>query len=352
MIAGRLFRGGLVIALCCLLAGCGKAPIPSSYSSTRFMLGTTVTIEIQGEVGAGQESLKEAADAAFERMQAISDQVDRYAIEEPSQGMQLSRLAGTGQWLEVDADIWRMLSQVKEIGREEVDLTLGPLVELWTKAAEDNQLPTEESLAQALALCGMDQIELDPAHQSVRLNQTKMSLDFGAVAKGYALEEAWTVLSNAPGVVRGLIDAGGNIKTLGEKADGTKWKIGLTDPADPSLLLGALNLEGGQAAATSGDYQRFYEIQGRRYNHIIHPENGWPVSHYHAVIAVTEDGFWSDYYSTLLFLLAEEEARELVEDTPQLEAIFIGADDHIFVSEGIKNKILWDLPGGYALDPS
>ena len=103
-----------------------------------------------------------------------------------------------------------------------------------------------------------------------------MGLDFGAVAKGYAVQAAWQTLKDTGLDIRGIIDAGGNLMTLGEKPGGGSWSVGIANPADQSRLLAALAMEADTVAATSGDYQRYAEIGGKRYHHLLSPKDGQP----------------------------------------------------------------------------
>ncbi|MDR1194272.1 MAG: FAD:protein FMN transferase [Peptococcaceae bacterium] len=222
-----------------------------------------------------------------------------------------------------------------------MDTTLANLIDLWDAARERQSLPRQDEIAAALAARGMAFAQTDESANRMRLTLPGMALDYGAVAKGYGVEEAWRVLMGSELPIYGIVDAGGNIKTVGDKPDGSDWQIGLTDPANPQELLGVLALAGGQVAATSGDYQRYQEIDGRRYHHLLSPITGWPAEYNHSATAICADGLTADYYSTLLFLLPTAEAVALAEATPGLEAVLIGATGEAFVTAGLAERVKW-----------
>lgn len=152
-----------------------------------------------------------------------------------------------------------------------------------------------------------------------------------------AVEEAAKVLQKEGGFQTALINAGGNIKVLGEKPDHKPWRIGIQDPKDPEKVLGTLSVPPGTAIATSGDYQRYYEVSGVRYHHILNPQTGWPSRNAHSVTVVTQSAFWADFYSTLLFVMTPKDAMTLVENNPSLEMVYQDLDGTLHISSGLKD---------------
>ncbi len=375
-------KAAFVFLCAALLSGgavsCGaeRAKVPS-FSSTRFLMDTVVTIRLQAvegsrtdrEAAAGgtgetvalptEEELEQLVLAAFSRMEEIAVKTNRHDPEESSDLQKLEAQAGDGQWLEVSDDTVAIQEQVNRLEREAatalpaagglVDTSLARLIDLWMTARESKVLPREEDIQAALALSGMDYIETDLAGGRMRLNLAGMGLDYGAVAKGYAVEEAGRILAQGGAAVYGIVDAGGNIKTIGQKPDGSPWQIGLTDPVNPQELLASIELAAGQVAATSGDYQRYEDIEGRRYHHILSPADGRPVWHSHSVTAISSDGLKADYYSTLLFLLPPQDALQLAESIPDLEAVWVTSAKELFTTSGLQDRIKWQDKAGYKL---
>ena len=351
------------------LGSCGRESGEAvRFESTRFMMDTLVTVRLEGRPGTGEEQLKSAAVAALARMEEIAKATDRY--DSPSSPLkELAKKAGSGSWVEVGPEVYFLQEEVRKLGAAAaalepaaegmVNTAMAPLIDLWAKARQELTLPKEQEIAAALALTDMSWVESKNKTEGngsaggffLRLDQAGMGLDFGAVAKGYALEEAWQVLKDSGLELSGTIDAGGNLKTVGEKPGGNSWSIGVVNPLDQSKLLCAVSLQPDQVAATSGDYQRYAEIEGKCYHHLLSPKDGWPVNYNHSVTVITEEGLASDFYSTLLFLLPPEKALALAEATSDLETIIASADGKLYISSGLEGRIQWnqDLGGfGFA----
>lgn len=328
-------------------------------------MGTMISIEVHADPQADskptQDQLQQAVLAAFERMEQVADQTDRYEPTGLADCQNVAAAAGSGRWTPVGADLFELTDRVKTRNNPQVDLTLGPVIDVWDKARETETLPDPKAVASALLLTGMDKVALSreipaeaatgqvPYGGSIKLEISGMSMDFGAVAKGYAVEKAWESLKASGLPIYGIINAGGNIKPLGQKPDGTMWKIGITDPTDKTRCMGNLLMLPGEAVATSGDYQKYFEADGVRYHHLLEPSTGYPGMYNHSVLIVAEDGFDTDYYSTLLFLLPSEEALALAEKIPGIETVIVSRDHKIYVSSGLKDRIEWTYQGGFSL---
>ncbi len=358
----------LSLSLCLLLTGCGRESEASSYSSTRFLMGTVVSIEIHTNSAAKavptKAQLQEAVIGALHRMEEVEAQTNRYEATGSSDCQRIAEAAGTGTYVPVREDLYLLLDKVRQRNHPLIDLSLGPLIDVWDKARESETLPASEAVAEALGRTGMDKVLLSrevPSAEgkgtgqeedyagSVMLTQKGMSLDFGAVAKGYAVEKAWDSLRASGLPIYGIINAGGNIKTLGQKPDGSPWKIGITDPMEKTQTMGNLTLDPDEAVATSGDYQKYFEVDGVRYHHLLEPVTGYPGMYNRSVLIVASDGFDTDYYSTLLFLMPAEEALALAEKLPEIETIIVSRENQIYVSSGLKRRIEWTYQGGYSI---
>jgi thiamine biosynthesis lipoprotein len=328
-------------------------------------MGTMVTIEIRTDPKADrkptQDQLQQAVLAAFDRMEQVAAQTNRFEATGSADCQKVAAAAGTGRWTPVGEDLFELTDRVQEKGNPLVDLTLGPVIDVWDKARESETPPDPKAVAAALSLTGMDKVALSreipagaageqaPYGGSILLEESGMAMDFGAVAKGYAVEKAWESLTASGLPIYGIINAGGNIKPLGQKPDGTLWKIGITNPTDKTRSMGNLLMRPGEAVATSGDYQKYFEADGVRYHHLLEPATGYPGMYNHAALIVAADGFDTDYYSTLLFLLPPEEALALAENIPEIETVIISRDNKIYVSSGLKDRIEWTYQGGFSI---
>jgi thiamine biosynthesis lipoprotein len=155
-----------------------------------------------------------------------------------------------------------------------LDVTVHPLVRLWSAAALQGRLPSRMELDRTLVLLGPAQLALDEGRCTARLARRGAGIDLGGIAKGYAVDAAVDAL-RAGGVRRGIVNAGGDLRVFGLARGGEPWRIGIRHPLRPASLLATVLIEDG-AVATSGNYFRFVTIQGREYGHLLSPRTGFP----------------------------------------------------------------------------
>ena len=232
-----------------------------------------------------------------------------------------------------------------------VNIALGPVLNIWhdfreqgLRNPEQAQLPGLEELKFANALTNLNKVVVDQAKKTVFLKEPGMSLDIGAVAKGYATEIVAQELARS-GVNSMVISSGGNVKLIGKPLDGirSKWGIGIQDPkgnplkADDPPLDTVFITE--QSIVSSGDYQRYYKVNGVLIHHLIDPKTLFPATHYRAVTAMVKDSGLADFMSTTLFLLPFEESKAMAEKIDGLEAVWVFPDGHMEATEGMKKAL-------------
>jgi thiamine biosynthesis lipoprotein len=224
------------------------------------------------------------------------------------------------------------------------DPTVGPLVKLWGIGGDDPRLPGEEEIAGALALVDYRDLVIDREAGTAFLRRPGQALDLGAIAKGYAADEAVLAAKKAR-VRRALIDLGGNVFAWGERQKGEAWRIGVQDPRkERGVSLGTLRVKN-KSIVTSGVYERYFEEGGKRYHHILSTEDGYPVENgLLAVTVVADSSIEADALSTAVFALGYEKGRALVETRPGTEAIFVFDDSRVILSSGIGE--FFSLTGG------
>jgi thiamine biosynthesis lipoprotein len=185
-------------------------------------------------------------------------------------------------------------------------LTSGVLRRAWD--FKRGRLPTQAQLDKLLPLVGWHRAEFDD--RQVRLPIEGMELDLGGIGKEYAADRA-AERCQAMGMVGGFVDLGGDIRVIGPRADGTGWRLGIRDPREEHKLLGELTLAHG-ALATSGDYERGFDVDGRRYGHLLDARTGWPVSHWSSISVAAPNAVAAGALATLGMLLGEQ-ARALLD---------------------------------------
>jgi thiamine biosynthesis lipoprotein len=180
----------------------------------------------------------------------------------------------------VDAETAALLRFADQLYRESgglFDISSGVLRRAWDfKSA---RLPSPDRLREALALVGWAQVELE--ERSVRLPRIGMELDFGGFGKEYAADRAASLLIDA-GFAHGYVNLGGDIRLLGPTPEGDPWRLGIAHPRQPGAVAMGVEVATG-ALATSGDYERYFELDGQRYCHILDPRSGWPVQHWQSI---------------------------------------------------------------------
>ncbi len=256
--------------------------------------------------------------------------------------------------VEVEQEIINLIlyaREMYEITGYTTNIALGPVLEIWHYYRSEAELdpanakiPPMGELIEAANYIDIHQIIVDTENNTVFLPDSRMSLDVGAVAKGYATELVVQELKEA-GMVSAVISPGGNIRAVGKPLDGIrgKWGIGIQNPeasmvADEDRLLDVIFVQDA-AVVSSGDYQRYYMVDGQVMHHIIDPETLMPGSYYRAITVVADDAALADVLSTALFLLPFEESKELAATFKNVEVYWVLHDGNIEVTEGMKSML-------------
>jgi len=177
-------------------------------------------------------------------------------------------------------------------------------------------------------------LEIDDVNNTVRSTDPKAALDVGALGKGYATEMAARALEDA-GVTSYVLNIGGNIRIIGTKPDGTGWKTGIKDPADPDAQYSAFLNLANTSCVTSGSYERFFTVGGQQYHHIIDSSTQMPAAYFPSITVVTKDSGLADALSTALFCMDYEAGSALVASLDGVEALWITFDGDVLMSAGM-----------------
>ena len=328
----------LTVIIAALLYFLPKGPVQVD-SGNRILMGTVARVIA---VAIHRDIAQRGIDKAFAELSRIEELASTHL--EDSEISKINRLAFS-QPVKVSDTTFEILQTAVDYGRltsGAFDISVGPLVELWQRAAEANQTPPNEELQNAFGKIGFDKIRLDPENKTVRLGVEGMKLDLGGIAKGYAVDQAVAALKDA-GAVGGMVDVGGNIRCFGTPADGKKhWLIGLQDPnlSGKDQVLFVLEL-GDAAVATSGDYRRFVVVQNRRHSHIIDPRTGQSATGLSSASVITEKAVDADALATAVNVLGAEEGLKLIESLDNTEAIVVSPapDYRITITAGAENYI-------------
>lgn len=305
-----------LLALSLLWAGC--IPVqntePKQYNATYLDLFDTVTTIIG--TGVSEEQFRHDAKIIYEQLLVYHRLFDIYHDYEGISNLKtVNDQAGIAP-VEVDPAIIDLLLDCKayyELTGRKVNAAMGSVLRLWHEAREvgikdpkNAKIPDTEKLLQAGMHTDFDKVVIDEKASTVYLSDPEMSLDVGAIAKGWAVQR---IAENAPTGL--LISVGGNVCATGPKEDGSVWVVGVQNP-DGGEYLRKIPITGG-AVVTSGDYQRTYMVNGKQYHHIIDPATGMPSTYWRSVTVVCDDSALADALSTALFVLPLEEGKALAE---------------------------------------
>ncbi len=257
-----------------------------------------------------------ASKAAFQRIEELNQIMSDY--EPDSELSLLSRTSGSGKAVPVSADLWKVLVCAQEFSKRSngaFDVSVGPVISLWRKARREGKLPDASKLEVARNAVGWRFLKLNHRQRTVSLQVPNMRLDLGAIAKGYAVQEAIRTLREH-GVTSCLVSGGGDM-AVGDAPPGKPgWKVEVTSLNDPNAPPPRYAYIANRGLATSGDLFQFVTIDGVRYSHIVDPRTGIGLTDHSQVTVIARDGMTADALSTTLSVLGPEQGMKLLETFP------------------------------------
>lgn len=315
----------IIIAAAIAVAVATRRRQPVVVSRKAEMLSTVVTITLAAPDQAAAEA---HINEAFGRIAALEQTLSAY--RDDSEVANINCHAGQ-EAVVVSSDLFEAIRSAvtwHTKSRGAFDVTVGPLIELWRRCGRENGLPTDEETQRALALVGAGRVELDAAKRTVRLPAAGMQINLGGIGKGYCADQVAKLLKQR-GVSSALIAVAGDIRAMGNRSDGRPWQVGVQDPRKPGTktLVATLALSD-RAASTSGNYERYVTIQGKRYSHIIDPRTGRTAADVPSVTVIGPDTVTTDVLGTALSVLGVRDGLALVESLPGVEALFITFDEN------------------------
>lgn len=315
------------IALCLLISllFCGCARRLEPQDTAVFAMDTAMNLRIYGDDDG----------AAAQRLTELLQDLDAaLSVTDPNSAVFALNQEGSSE----NETVLQLCAYADELCQRTggaVDPSVYPALRLWGFTADAYRVPMPHEIDETLEAVGMSHVHLTA--ETVTLDD-HAALDFGAFAKGYAGDQCAALLAELE--LPAVLTLGGNIQTVGTKPDGTPWRIGIADPDAPAEYCASLQITGSKAVVTSGDYQRFFEYEGKRYCHIFDPQTGRPVSNgLRSVTVVCDSGLTADGLSTALFVMGLEQATEFWRGADDFEAVFIDAEGGVYVTEGLQDVI-------------
>ena len=292
---------------------------PPMDEQVRYVMGTTATVQAWASDAEMAASAVDAAFAAFARVDSL---MSTWRDDSVLSSLNKSK---PGQWTDVGGEVCQVLGEAKAVAAASegaFDPTILPLVRVWGFRGGQAALPDSAGLATALGAVDHRLLELDPESGRARLLDAGMAVDLGGIAKGYALDCAAAAMRQN-GATGGVVDLGGNILAFGQ---GPNHQVGIVDPTREDRLLATIPLADA-SVATSGQYERYLTIEGRRYGHILDPRTGWPVSAGVSVTVVADKAILADALATAAVVLGMERGLALLEGMPGVEGVIVNVDD-------------------------
>ncbi len=305
-------RNVFVVALFCwtCLAACDRKPDGYAHLLTGHTMGTSYAIKFSDRVE--PDRLDEIAAAVEARLIELDQRLSTY--RENSEVSRFNADPGT-DWFAVSEETAFILLRGIEVSERSggaVDITVGPLVDLWGfgPVGEPTRVPEQAEIAALLESTGFDLLRVRESPAAVRRTRPGVQIDLSAIAKGYAVDALADLLDNA-GVSDYLVEVGGEVRARGLRADAADWRIAVETPMAGTRLIQSVVRLRDAAIATSGDYRNFFEHDGVRYSHTIDPRTGWPIAHdLGAASVIDESAIDADAWATALLVLGSERGLE------------------------------------------
>ena len=321
-------RSAAIIAVLIMLltvSSCANSEKTAEF----FAMDTYMSVKAYG----GDDAVNKAEALVFELERKLS-------ATDSSSEISAVNSAGSAKVSKETAELVASALGLCELSGGALDISVYPVTRAWGFTTGEYRVPQEAELEELLRL--VDYTKVTVSGDTVTLGEG-MLIDLGAVAKGYAGDRV-TELLRSHGVKSAIINLGGNVQCLGRKPDGSRWKIGVQDPAG-SGYVGVIEAED-EAVITSGGYERFFVEDGKTYWHIIDPSDGRPAdSGLISVTVVGKSGLACDGLSTALFVMGKEKAASLWREKGGFEVVFVTENGEIIITEGILDR--FTPSGGY-----
>jgi thiamine biosynthesis lipoprotein len=320
----------LLVFLSIFLIACKNNAKPVEKET--YMMGTIIHLKVYGS------NAKNATEKALQR---ISDIENKMSVNiETSEITKINAKAGISEE-KLSTDTYSVIEksvQYSKLTQGALDATIEPIVKLWGIGTDKERIPSQNEIDEKLKLVDYNDIILDSKNSTVKLRRIGQAIDLGAIAKGYTADEVKKVLISNK-ISSALINLGGNVYAIGNKTDGTSWNIGVQNPLDTrGQYIGTISVTD-KSIVTSGNYERYFIKDGKRYHHIFDSKTGYPSeSGIISTTIISDNSIDGDALSTSTYILGLTKGLKLVESIKGVDAIFITADKKVYITNGIKDK--------------
>lgn len=319
--------------------GLARGQSAGVHQASRPLMGTRLDITVQGldAVAAGR-----AMDLAFAEMGRLAAMMSRFPDARGSSAVHELHQAAGRRPLAVAPEMLQVLNMAKTMSRRSdgaFDITVG-VFDCWGFDPDQKRIPSVDEIAREIPLVNHRDLLVDNRAATAYLRRPGMRIDLGGIAKLPILQAGLSVLK-AQGLRSVMLNGGGDVLVSGQlhsQGQGRDWRVGLRDPRDPSRLLGVVALNEGFVAA-SGDYERCFVRDGRRYHHILDPRTGQPTQGPHGVTLVSRDLAAINGLGAAIMVAGARAGRELLAPLPGVDALIVEADQRLWLSPGMARRL-------------
>lgn len=272
-------------------------------------------------------------DEAVSEIERIEQMISSW--DEASETTKIIKNAGIKP-VKVSSEYYRLIERaikISEITDGAFDITYASMDNIWKFDGTMDRMPSDREIQKSIAKIGYKKIVLDPEEQTVFLTEPGMRIGFGAIGKGYAADKAKELLTSKQ-VKGGIINASGDLTTWGTKATGEKWLVGIANPLSKDKVFSWLPIVE-SSVATSGNYEKYIVLNGKKYSHIIDPRTGYPTSGINSVSVFAKHAELCDALATAVFIMGRDTGIHMINQIDGVEVVVVDSDNKIHKSSGI-----------------
>jgi len=323
----KIFLTLILFGIIVGLYGCNSDNSLKPYQVTRFALGTVIEITVL-------DNSEEHANKAIEAAMAEINRIGSLFYEGNPESPLYKFSHRTSDRVVMPEEVLRLIHrglEVSELTGGCFDMTVGVLLPLWDFKSENPKPPTGDQIKSVLPFVNYQSLTVDLENNLLISTSPRTMLTTGGIAKGYAVDRAIKILSDN-GIKGALVNAGGDLRVL-PRADGEKWRVGIQNPRIQQELLKVIEIDSG-AVVTSGDYQKFFFYNEKRFHHLLNPKTGYPADSCQSVTIIAPTTEQADALATGIFVAGAKRGIELVETLPDTEGLIVRFDGKIIKSSG------------------
>ncbi|TCW34598.1 thiamine biosynthesis lipoprotein [Thermohydrogenium kirishiense] len=333
-IVKRIIAILMVVFISLSLTACGNNN--QQYTRTDFMMDTVMQVTAYGK------NAKKAVDESMEKLKEIDNRMS--SQKSGSDVEKINKNAGK-KYVKVNPETFYVIKTALKYGKisgGNFDITIAPLANLWGIGTNHARVPSESQIKEAMKYINYRDVLLNAKDYEVKLKKQGMAIDLGGIAKGYAADEIENIMKKN-GIKHALINLGGSsVYMYGSKPDGSNWNIGIQDPFGDKGKYFAIVSGKDMLIDTSGNYERYFIQNGKRYHHILNPFTGYPAESgvvSTTIVSTNIKSIDADTLSTITFILGVEKGMKLIESMPGVDAIFVTPDYKVYATSGLKGKL-------------